>query len=451
MGLHKRRHANANTLHRIPSPYTQSLMSELREQYTQTLFERDSKGFVKTWGIEVVPYAADSEFAIIRTTYGRLDGKHQVDDTRVVIGKNIGKANETSPWEQAIAEAKGKTERQVKKGYVDSVDNLRAVGELGSGTKEPMLAEKFDPTGKKKKSKTLAQLRLEGVAIIVQPKKDGNRANPAFDSEGKLGGYLSRKGNPYPYHFPKITTVLEAAYQSHPELKGQSVTLDGELFTTELSFNELNGILKKKTLSQEYIDLLDTVEFHLYDIYSEEHYQRRIELYKPFGQPQPEVGQPDTRCVKAIDSFVVEASNEVLKEYLDKFLNAGEEGLIIRTLNQPYIYKRCWHLLKYTLEETADFRIIGMELNKKERLDKFVLEAPQGCFDRKGNPITEFKVGSQMSRAELADILKNKSDYLGEIGVVKFKGLSEFGVPRCGKFHGLRADYTGDTEEDNDD
>ncbi len=423
-------------------------MTEIREQYATELFERDSKGKIKTWKIEVVPTEdPDSEFAIVRSTYGLLGGKLQVDDTRVVIGKNIGRSNETSPWQQAVADAKSKTERQLKKGYVDDQANLREVGELGSGTKEPMLAEKFDPTGKKKKSKTLAQLKLVGKRVGIQRKKDGNRANPAFDTNGKLGGYLSRKGNPYPYHFPQITAVLEEAYQRHPELKGKAVTLDGELFTTELTFNELNGILKKKTLTQEYIDLLETVEFHLYDIYSEEHYERRIELYAPFGQPKPAEGEGDTRRVKVIETIFIDAEDSMLKFFLDKFLDEGEEGLIIRTLDKPYIYKRCWDLLKYTLEDTDDFRLIGLELNKKERLDKFVMEARPGMTDRRGNPITEFRVGSQMSRAELAKILENRHDYIGQIGVVKYKGLSEYGTPRCGKFHGLRADYTGDLEE----
>lgn len=422
-------------------------MNEHKEQYYKILFELDSKGFMKTWAIFVLEDTFDNNGAIIRTIYGRVGGKQQIDDTKVLEGKNIGKANETTAWEQAVAEAKSKTERKIKNGYVYEPHNLRSVGELGSGTKEPMLAEKFDPTGEKKKSKTLAQLKLKDQEIVVQPKKDGNRANPAFDNTGKLSGFLSRKGNPYPYAFPKITAVLEKAYQEHPELKGQAVTLDGELFTTELSFNELNGILKKKTLTQDHIDLLDTVEFHLYDIYSEEHYKRRIELYTPFGQELQE-GKDEQRYVIVVPSYPIQATDANLKTKLDQFLNEGEEGLIIRTLNQPYIYKRCWHLLKYTLEETADFRIVGLELNKKGRLDKFVMEAPAGCVDRQGVPIKEFRVGSQMSRVELAKIYENQSDYLGQIGVVKFKGFSEFGIPRCGKFHGLRADYTGDLEEE---
>lgn len=427
-----------------------------KEEYQKSLYQKDSKGRVKVWVVEVLPYAPESEFAIIRVESGLQGGKLVTTDTRIVIGKNIGKANETTPWQQAVAEAKAKAEKKEKEGYVDDINNIKESHVLGSGTEEPMLAERYDPKGEKKKSRDLDKLKLRGKSVGVQRKKDGNRANPAFKfnpetGRGELQGYLSRKGNPYPYDFPQITKVLEDAYMNHPELYGKDFTLDGELFTSELSFNELNGILKKKTLTKEYMELLETVEFHLYDIYSPEHYERRIQLFTPFGQPEVLPNEVDERKVKAIETYIVEAQEDILEKWLNKFLEEGEEGLMIRVLDQPYIHKRTWNLLKYTITERQEFEIVDLALNKHGRLDKFIMKALLGATDRNGDPISTFKVGTRHSRAELAKILEEKEQYIGEMAVVEHKGLSEYLVPRCGKFHGLRADYTEPTEEEDED
>lgn len=437
-------------------------MTEQESLFSQTLYQKDTKGRVKIWEIKVG--CDDSHLGVdanrncpayYTVTTGLQGGKMQSNATHIKIGKNISKANETTPLQQATADAKSKAEKKEKEGYVDDLANIRDSDTLGSGTKEPMLAEKYDPKGLQKGSKTLDKILggIRGKRVGIQRKKDGNRANPkitfVLDTEtGELTGYLSRKGTPYPYNFPRISEVLLRNYQNHPELHGKEVILDGELYTKELTFNELNGILKKKTLTEAHIVLLDTVEFHLYDICTEDFYERRIELFTPFGEPAPAEGEEDNRRVKVIETIFVEAQDDILLEWLLKFLEEGEEGLIIRTLDQPYITKRTWNLIKYVLSERDEYRIIGMELDKRGLLGKFIMEARPGSKDRDGNPVDTFKVGTRQSRAELADILKNKEDYIGEMAVIEYRLLSEYGIPRFGKFIGLRADYVEPKDQD---
>ncbi|MGL5565314.1 MAG: hypothetical protein ACRDC4_06230, partial [Plesiomonas sp.] len=71
----------------------------------KTLFGKDTKGGIKQWSISV-------ESNVITVMHGKLGGKMQTKFT-VCEGKNIGRANETTPWQQAQAEAESKYKKQL--------------------------------------------------------------------------------------------------------------------------------------------------------------------------------------------------------------------------------------------------------------------------------------------------------------------------------------------------
>ena len=60
-----------------------------------TLYAKSKTGKDQVWNIEV-----------IRTSYGYKDGAITVNEKTVDKGKNIGKKNETTPEQQAAAEAR---------------------------------------------------------------------------------------------------------------------------------------------------------------------------------------------------------------------------------------------------------------------------------------------------------------------------------------------------------
>ena len=77
------------------------------------LYALDSKGKVKTWQIGVT--AEENGTAAIWTMHGQLEGKKQLRPKPIKIGKNIGKKNETTPYQQAIKEAFSKHKKQIDK------------------------------------------------------------------------------------------------------------------------------------------------------------------------------------------------------------------------------------------------------------------------------------------------------------------------------------------------
>ena len=68
----------------------------------KTLYKKDSKGKVRQWDVSV----SDSTITV---SSGLLDGK-KTSQVTACKGKNIGKANETSPEEQALLEAQAITQ-----------------------------------------------------------------------------------------------------------------------------------------------------------------------------------------------------------------------------------------------------------------------------------------------------------------------------------------------------
>src|SRR3954468_1182969 len=109
-----------------------------------TLFKLDSKGKIRQWNIRVEDSANDAATIVITT--GIKDGAMVESKVEITEGKNLGKVNATTPFEQAVSEANSKIEYQLRSGYVRNVADAKQFT-LGSGVLAPMLAQKYHPLG----------------------------------------------------------------------------------------------------------------------------------------------------------------------------------------------------------------------------------------------------------------------------------------------------------------
>lgn len=114
-------------------------MSAQSQKVLPTLYKKTATGADQEWTIW-------TEGNVIVTRWGQVGGA--IQETRDVIetGKNIGRSNETTPEQQAVAEAQSQWEKKLKKGYVQNLEDARAgkVDSIIEGGITPMLAEKFD-------------------------------------------------------------------------------------------------------------------------------------------------------------------------------------------------------------------------------------------------------------------------------------------------------------------
>ena len=187
------------------------------EEYDQ-LFGLTSKGKIKTWKVLVIDLKDGT--AAVDQTYGELDGKLQTNRKIVREGKNLGKSNETSVIEQANNEAESKfTKKFEQEGYAVDKDNLRV-------PKLPMLAKPFDTM----KHKIV-------YPCYVQPKLDGIRCF-ATKIDNDTIEYSSRKGKPFISVSHLTISLLD--------IMKIGDSWDGELYTPELSFQEITSAVKKE-------------------------------------------------------------------------------------------------------------------------------------------------------------------------------------------------------------
>ncbi len=68
-------------------------------------------------------------------------------------------------------------------------------------------------------------------------------------------------------NFTDIGEKLAKVYESI----SKSIYFDGELYTDKISFNILNGLIKKKTIDAENKKNIDLVNYYIYDCFDLEH------------------------------------------------------------------------------------------------------------------------------------------------------------------------------------
>lgn len=381
-------------------------MQITKENPKVTLYQLDSKERIKLWSIEVQEFEHN---AVIIIQSGKKDGKLVTTTTTVSEGKNIGRANATTFYEQALKDAQSDVDLKIRAGYVEDITKVTSQKVLGSGIPQPMLAQKYDPTGKQKGSKTLSQIKILGKRVAVSRKKDGNRCFAKINLSGVE--LYTRKGD----RFPSFKHIEDQLYKRYIELGlFNEIIIDGELYTSEVSFNRLNGLLKKEKITEKDKQDLLTVSFNIYDTVSDKFYEERYEFIKQFV---------DTNIL-LVESYFVNAEDKILTEYLEKFLEEGEEGAIIRQLDKPYEFKRTWQLLKFKLFEDAEFEVVGFEESKRGGMaGAIVVKLDNGSGET-------FKAGLKFSHEECKEMWENQSKYIGKLATIEFFGRSEYHVPR---------------------
>lgn len=346
-----------------------------------TLYSKTKSGKVKEWKIVVVKESARS---IIRVATGFEGGVQTVFDSAIESGKNVGRANETTHYTQALSEAKSKWNKKKDTGYTEEVG-----GEVIYIS--PMLAVDFNE-------------RSHDIAFpcYVQPKLDGIRA--VYNA----GNLFSRKS--------KLFSNLEIITD---ELKKfGNLKVDGELYSHVIPFNELSGLLRKKKLTDTDVKVMaKNVKFVIYDLVSDEDYTLRLlKLKKVF----------ETSKFYHLELAKTEVMGrpEELEEFHRKYVSLGYEGVIVRNFLGPYQQKsRSKNLQKFKKFMDSEFEIIDFTEGTgiESGLVLWVCKVP-------GTTKT-FTVRPIGTHAERKKQFKDGKKYLGKHLTVKYFELVE-GVPR---------------------
>lgn len=352
------------------------------------LYKEARTGKLHSWQI----WNEDSDLV---EEYGTVDGAKTIN-RRTAVSKNTGKANETTPQEQAVIEAKAKHKKKLDKGYSISKEGAKEVVFL------PMLAHDYN-----KLKKPI------NFPVDTQPKIDGVRCMAFWSADGETIKLMSRGGKEY--YIPHIATEIAGFLPP-------GFVLDGEIYLHGIPLQDINALVKKhrEPGDEKYPYGSISLEYWIYDGFDEEcaYYtwdRRRDDLYKLLGSQQ-------FQNLILIPSWPCQ-SEEKLFQYLKEYLEDGYEGAIIRLHDGEYsLGHRSRSLLKLKNFIDAEFEIVGWYEAKGN--DKGTV--CWTCITPEGK---EFRVRPTGTRKRRAAFLAKADSYIGKQLTVKFQQYSKDKVP----------------------
>jgi hypothetical protein len=385
------------------------------------LYQKDSLNYIRQWSIWVEELPDDT--ALIKSEAGIVGGKFVETVTPITEGKNTGKKNQTSAYEQAVKDAESEIRSKLKDGYVDDINNVKDRGQTHT-IKEPMkgytLIMKKDPLKKYGgHDKTLDELKIRGQEIGLQCKLDGFRYRIQVSRKGVT--FYSSGGDVVP-EFPHISKSIYNSYlkiADYVEAK-YGITeyfLDGEIYAHG-SFNLVQSACGTKVhLTPEKIAIREKMKFYLFDVCLPINYLKRQEIIDKYFV--------DNVSILPVKTYIIKADEKAIKYYFEYFLKQGYEGVMLRLLDMPYEFKRTKQLIKHKPEVDEEFEIVGfLESIQKNTLGSFELVLGDG---RKFNAVPIQTIGSDKMKKEIWD---NRLDYIGKWVSVKFLEYTEDGIPR---------------------
>lgn len=364
------------------------------------LFKKTSTGAIQYWDIFVYEDSDHSTGHIIKTEYGQVGTENpQATFDAIYKGKNIGKANETSVYEQAVAEAQAKWEKQKKKGYVESLGAAEKgeLDELVEGGILPMLAFTFEKQGKKIKYPCYVQPKLDGIRCI------------AIVKDGKCTLW-SRTRKP-------ITSCPHIVSEIEKNFGKENVVLDGELYNHEFksNFEHIVHLVRQEEPDAQCAD----VQYHVYDLVNGNKFSKRVlelnSMLRSYYIESKYVIMVDTRTAQDEDS---------VPDWFQEYKNQGYEGAMLRNADGLYVNKRSSDLIKVKEMQDDEFEIVGIEEGRGK------LAGHVGAFVCRTKGGLEFKAKPAGATERLREYFLNRSLWEGRDLVVQFQDLTSYGIPR---------------------
>lgn len=337
------------------------------------------------------------KYSEIYVYFGQDGGKIQTKTTRVEVGKNIGKSNETTHYEQACAEAESKWRKQKDKLYTET--------NTISDVTLPMLAHSFYKHSHKLLFPLYLQPKLDGIRCIF----DGYR-------------FTSRKGKEFKsleHLFEESSELIDLVHGNFDASEG--ICLDGELYSEVLSFQEIVSAVKR----DEPNELTKKIKYYIYDVTAEKsRYQIRHDNLKSAFDHTFQL-----KYLDFVPTFKVNTLDEVCK-YHELFTNVYE-GVMLR--NGDGLYQKDTHsygLQKVKKFDDKEFKIVGCKIDKNSH-PVFT------CITDDGH---QFDVKPEGTHAERLWYLEQ--DHTGHMLTVKYFGFTtgDKPVPRFPVGLGIR-DY----------
>ena len=186
---------------------------------------------------------------------------------------------------------------------------------------------------------------------MIQEKLDGNRCVSTWD--GTKWKFYSRSGKEMKVDFDMSWADKAYAYDGEVMTLGHAGTRD---------FNKTSGAINGKYTDKS------ALHYYVYDIIAENIKQSdRLDMLSDMSLDNGTYLSHNVSRLPTIGKIWLYPNieyNYKLDEMLDKIVDKGGEGIILRDPDGLYQHKRCNELLKYKKVQTMDLRIIDWNEGK---------------------------------------------------------------------------------------
>ncbi len=343
-----------------------------------------SKGKGKLW--EIVVIEVDGEYKL-KASSGYIGKKITNSYSSAILGKNIGRSNETTPLEQAIAEATSKWQKKLDDNYIQEGDDV----ENRTFNLLPMLAHKYKDRKHNIVWPAAAQPKLNGVRCIAKK-----------ISEIEIE-YTSRGGKKY--------TTLEHLTPTLLAILNLGQAVDGELYIHGVPLQELTSAVKRGKTENP---LTKELEYWVYDVVDTE-----LDFNDRFLKTTIRTQGP----IVLTPTLIVNNEEEFLA-FHKRSTASGFEGSMIRNINSKYVLDyRSIDLQKHKDFKDAEFTIVGGEEASGEDEGTVVFT----CVTEQGKTFNVRPEGTREQRRRWYFDLHN---IVGKKLTVRYQDLTVDGIPQ---------------------
>ncbi len=352
-------------------------------------------GKVKQWQAAV--QGNDDETATIIIQSGYVGQKISERPKLVKKGKNIGKVNETTPFEQAVS--------QIESSWNGKRDQNYELEQMDPNNYTPRLMLPQLAKGNRKGKivfPAYMQPKLNGICNLAEPPG----VPPYYSPTPDLIHHHSRGG----HLFTALAHLDPWIQRINPP-----APVHGELYVHEWSLQKIGSYTKKIKPDQEQL------EFWLYDIaWVGPTYEERMEWLKSILNL---IHRNFPECPIKLTPTILVNSYDEAKVAHDQWVQDGFEGGMLKNKNGIYMFQYNSNDLEKVKEfEDSEFEIVG---------GKEGTGADEGCIiyrciTESGLEFDARPRGTQELRREM---LINLPNDIGKKLTVRYAELSDVGIP----------------------
>jgi DNA ligase-1 len=223
-----------------------------------------------------------------------------------------------------------------------------------------------------------------------------------------------------------LTEVLEPVFKQ----QASSVVFDGELYTDEMPFEELVGLVKTKKCTADTLQKIAKIKYHIYDI---------VDTVAPFSERTQRIAQIlhpsiQTKWVECVQTDTVHHLDEFNAKF-NEYVESGYEGIMLRNREGKYQCNyRSHDLQKYKEFQEEEYLIVGFDQGDGRDKGTVIWK----CQTKEGRMFSVRPRGTNEHRQKL---FKNGKSYVGKQLTVIFQELSELNVPRFPVGKAIRDNY----------